>query len=241
MKTRLTFLQTIPFALALAGWMPLSAPAQNAGELKPPAQTNQEEQVFYFPGGYPRQFMEAMQRHFKVDWLSIATIPREMEQVMIPRLRFTPGPTKLGGPGASGLVYLYNSLAQRDSQLGTLVVEGDVRKPDAVMLVPNKSAEGSQAQSKVRAFPLMGIPEADWTKLMEEIVQTDGGAGLMAGWADSIHGEVRVHRDTALLVAKGTEYFVELADSVVTAFRANLAAKEAKPQTEAVKSPTEKK
>ncbi len=241
MKTRLTFLQTIPFALALAGWMPLSAPAQNAGESKPPAQTNRDDQVFNFPGGTPRDFLAAVEKHYKADWLSIASIPREMDDVRVPKLRIPPGPMFLiGSPSAPNellsIVMLYNRLAEREPQLGTLVVEAphnQPEKPYAVMLVPNKSAVVAQARMRTKAFPLRGIPKNDWGRLTGEINETGlrgrSQEASMTGRKESFPGIASVHDSSAILVVMGSETFVEMAESMVAAFQANERAKEAKP------------
>ena len=211
-------------------------------DLKEAEPQGREKAAFSFPGGTPRQFMAAVEKQFEVDWLSIASIPTEMQQVQVPKLRLTPKPNGNVAPGMDSpvrqLVLLYNSLAEKSPQLGTLMVDGDdPRKPSAVMLVPNKATSVAQARMKTKAFPLRGIPEKDWATLADEIMQmgreaTQYEAEMTGGLEASRPGFVRVHQAAALLVVTGSESFVEMAESVVAAFQANQQAKEAKVSTE---------
>jgi hypothetical protein len=233
MKTKPTFLQTIAFALPLALWMPLSAPAQGSGELKPAPQTNESEQVFNFPGGTPRQFIEAVEKHFKVDWLSIASIRAEMEQVQVPKLRFT---SRRGFLPVRQLVDIYNRLAERSPQLGTLVVEGPDDKPWVVMLVPNKTLESEQPKLKVKAFTIRGLSESLREKLRRDIglagFQAMEYASHMRGDSvarRSLEGSVEIHEDTKLLVAIGPESYVDMVESIVAAYHEQVAASNRPP------------
>ena len=55
--------------------------------LRGPEPARNEDIGFAFPGGTPRQFLDAVQEQYKVDWSSVADIPKEMADVHIPRLR----------------------------------------------------------------------------------------------------------------------------------------------------------
>jgi hypothetical protein len=223
MKTKLASLQTIAFALPLALWIPLSAQTQGTGELKPASQTNDSEQVFNFPGGTPRDFMQAVEKHFKVDWLSIASIPDFVQQPQVPKLRYTAGPTT--AISAHQLADLYNRVSERSPELGTLVVEGDYSKPSVVMLVPNRSREREQPRIKVKAFPIWGLSDSVRDKLRADIEQARveaidyavqrGGDSLAIR---SLEGTVAIHSDTKLLVAIGPESYVEMVASIVAAY-----------------------
>jgi hypothetical protein len=63
-------------------------------------------------------------------------------------------------------VALYNRLgSQGRPEIGELVVEGDFCSPSAVMFVASHPvASGIEIRS--RAFPLRGIPEKEWGKLL---------------------------------------------------------------------------
>ncbi len=224
MKMKATFLQTIAFGLPLALWMPLSTQAQGSGELKPPPQTNEGEQVFNFPGGTPRQFIEAVEKQFKVDWLSVASIPSEMDKVQVPKLRLTARPTTR--LAARELVNLYNRLAERSPQLGTLVVDGNDAKPSFVMLVPNPAWGLEQPKIKVKAFTVWGLSDILKQKLEQDIDRAREEAmdytavrrGSPVAFR-SLAGRVAIHKDTDLLVAIGPESYVNMVELIVAAYR----------------------
>lgn len=196
------------------------------------AQTNENEQVFNFPGGTPRDFLRAVEEHFKVDWLSIAYIPDEMQRVEIPKLRLMPN--SLGyhvtGNQVTQLVDLYNRLAERSPQLGNLVVQGDPSKPAVVMLVPNQTWEKEQPKIKVKAFPVWELSDALKEKLAREIdragmeaLEYAAGRRAVQVAFSSLEGSVAMHKDTGLLVAMGPDSYVDMVESIVAAFRGQAA------------------
>jgi hypothetical protein len=188
---------------------------------------------FAFPGGTPSQFLNAVQDQYKVDWSSVADIPKEMADVRIPKLRISQdslGPilrrtgTESGPLGA--LVSLYNQLGEQKPELGRLIVKGDPTKPSVVMFVPDKAATDTQPKVKVKAFSIWRISDPERAKLLEDIERSKkealdyasrlrGSSGLRG-----LEGTVAVHSDTSLLVATGPESFVDIVESIVTAFLA---------------------
>ena len=60
------------------------APAQDTNSTPSPLRDNVE---FLFPGGTPGDFLNAVEKQYKVDWKKVADIPRNMEFVHIPALR----------------------------------------------------------------------------------------------------------------------------------------------------------
>ena len=122
-----------------------------------PGPGQMEENGFAFPGGTPSEFLDAVQRQYRVDWLSMADIPKEMADVRIPRLRINQDSlvslTSLRGENQwlSALVTLYNLVGQKKPELGSLLVEGDLAKPSVVMFVPGKAVAGAQLGIKVKA------------------------------------------------------------------------------------------
>lgn len=207
--------------------------------------------TFTFAGGTPQQFLEALQKQEKVDWSNIAHIPGTMQNARIPALRLNPeslepilrpeGPgTRSGGGGGSGsqatmlqaLIALYNRLGEVSPELGKLVVEGDLTKPSVVMFVGGVKA--TVPELKVKAFPLKGISEKAWPSLQEDIARaSDIARSRMDAYYDHQHvprdfnatvlfqGDVRINRNTSLLVATGSETYVEMVESTVTAYQAN--------------------
>jgi hypothetical protein len=104
------------------------------------------------------------------------------------------------------------------------------------MFVPQKSAARQQSEMNVKAFPLRGIPKADWKRIQEDVVQAneeamkfDARAGAKYGTRTTILGDVSIHEDTNLLVACGTPSFVEMVESIVAAHRANQDARRTLP------------
>jgi hypothetical protein len=137
----------------------------------------------------------------KVDWLSIADIPNEMMVVKVPRLRFELTFMLLDGRlswtrhTASGsdegmsliwqvrdnlknVVALYNRLGHERTELGQLLVEGNLEKPSAVMVVRDKSAIATQPVMKVKAFSLVGIPEKSLDSLQQDVRNAQDQAQL---------------------------------------------------------------
>ena len=185
---------------------------------------------FAFPGGTPNAFLNAVQEQYKVDWSSVADIPKEMADAQIPRLRISQeslGPILRRTGSESGplgaLVSLYNQLGEQKPELGRLIVKGDPTKPSVVMFVPDKAATDTQPKVKVKAFSIWGISDAERAKLQEDIERAKkealdyasrmrGSSGLR-----SLEGAVAIHNDTSLLVATGPESFVEMVESIVAA------------------------
>ncbi len=191
-----------------------------------------DEAGFVFWGGTPNGFLDAVQKHYKVDWLSVANIPKEMANLQIPKLRFNQdsfGPSLPRTGGESGplaaLVSLYNQLGEQKPELGRLIVKGDLRKPSVVMFVPDKTAADPESKIRVKAFSIYEINKAERAKLQTDIerarteamnsaVRLHGSSGIR-----SLEGTVAMHQDTGLLVATGPEPFVEMVESIVNAYQ----------------------
>lgn len=190
-----------------------------------------DETVFSFGGGTPNAFLDSIQKQFGVEWSSVVDIPREMADVRIPRLRLTqqslaalarrPGGTNnpLGA-----LISLYNQLGEQKRELGRLIVQGDLAKPSVVAFVPDKTLADAQPKLKTRAFSIHGINDADRKKLLEDIERAKQEAfefALHNSSSRALDGAVAIHSDTGLLVATGSEPFVEMVESIVNACQDN--------------------
>lgn len=209
-----------------------------------PASARQPEVMFAFPGGTPRQFLEALQKQEGVDWLGIAQIPEALAETRIPALRLNPTSLepilRRGGQAAPGvkttllqaLIALYNRLGEANPDLGKLVVEGDLSEPSVVMFVGGVKA--TVPELKVKAFPLKGIAEKHWSSLREDIANaSDDARARTDAFYSHLHlikdfnaamqfqGNVRINRDTSLLVATGSEGFLEMVESMVNAYQSN--------------------
>ena len=201
--------------------------------LQGPELARKEEIDFAFPGGTPAQFLDVLQQQYQVDWLSVADIPKEMADVRLPRLRINRGSLMAVGHGndvgtdaLGALVSLYNQLGEQKPELGRLIVRGDLTKPTVVMFVPNKALADTQPKIKVKAFSIYGINDAERTRLEEDVgratkeaidyaLEMRGSSGPR-----SLEGAVAIHNGTSLLVATGTEAFVDMVESIVTACQA---------------------
>ena len=256
MKSNSIFFNTLMLAAPVVLWLQGSALAQPTGASNPApppapnagaaASTNQDSVEFFFPGGTPSDFLNAVEKQYKVDWKKVADIPNNMLNVHIPALRMNrqsserilgPEPP-FAFPGSGGLnaadrnplkalIALYNSLGGAKPELGNLLVEGDLAKPSVVIF--HSSAPPTQIDYKVKAFALKGISPTEWERLVDEInSQFDRELTRQADLA--VHssspmpkytGHVILHPDTSLLVVDGPVWSVELAESFVAAWKAN--------------------
>ena len=192
-----------------------------------------ENIAFDFPGGTPAQFLDAVQRQYNVDWASVADIPKEMADVRIPKLRIYQESVSaiLGSKGVDAgplgaVVSLYNQLWENNNALGRLVVKGDLSKPSIVMFVRDPAGSNTQHIVKVKAFSIYGISELERGKLMQDIEQAKSEAMEYASHlhgpssVHSLEGTVAIHNDTSLLVSTGPESFVDMVESIVSAWQA---------------------
>jgi hypothetical protein len=189
--------------------------------------------AFSFPGGTPVQFLEAVQQQYNADWASVVDIPKEMADVRIPRLRIDREGlmalghgTDVGTESLGAVISLYNKLGEQKPELGRLIVQGGLMKPSAVMFVPDKALTDTQTKVKVKAFSLYGINDAERAKLEEDIDRarkeaTEYASRLRGSTSRrGLEGTVAIHNETSLLVATGPEPFVDMVESIVTAWQA---------------------
>jgi hypothetical protein len=125
----------------------------------------------------------------------------------------------------SQVVVLYNQVAEQDPRLDKLFVSGPMLAPSVVMFIPKGTS--TPPEMKVRAFPLNAIRRGNWDKLIEELSMTsdqamkrqrevnEGGNGS-TGFE---HGHVEIHNETRLLVAFGSEAYLQMVESFINAFR----------------------
>jgi hypothetical protein len=122
------------------------------------------------------------------------------------------------------LIILYNQLGEQKPDLGRLIVKGNLTNPAVVLLVPDKAATDT-SKLKVKAFSIYGINEAARDKLQIDIRNANDEAMMYAerlGGSSfrGFQGTVAVHNDTSLLVATGTDPFIEMVESIVVATQA---------------------
>jgi hypothetical protein len=96
---------------------------------------------------------------------------------------------------------------------------------NVLMLVPDKSvATGKMGRSatKVKGLPLAGVPEAKWNALRRDIEQARAyGEEAARGLDDDFSGSTSVQRDSKVLIVFGSEAYLEMVESLVSAHRMN--------------------
>ncbi len=191
--------------------------------------------TFLFEGGPVREFVKAIEKHYHVDWFSVLTASDDSMNLRVPKLRLT----QRAGTGIlaeahlrsylNELLTLYNHVAENDPRLDKLFIEGYLPAPSVVMFIPRTNS--SPPDMKVRAFPLAGIPKEDWGKLQKELMEaTDQAKMHILEWHRVSGGNDRtgfegasaaIHPETNVLVACGSEVYLQLVDSFINAFNAN--------------------
>ena len=141
------------------------------------------------------------------------------------------------------LITLYNRLGPAKSELGELMVQGDLAKPSIVIF--RSIYADSAPQLTLKAFPLNDIPEDQWDKLAQEMQDEIKVMDQMnRRGANPKSVKVEVHRDSRLLIVLGTTSDLDAAESLVKAWRSNYAARPGPlnspppPQTRPFQPPT---
>jgi len=191
-----------------------------------------KQKVFNFGGGSPVEFIVALDRHFRTRLVQILTLPEALSRTKVPKLR-------VEAEDPREVLTLYNRL---DSPtLGQWRFEPNVgtQRPadtnlNVLMLVPDKNAVASRKEPgtmKIKGVALAGIPDAKWESLMRdiELAKTQGEEVAAKGLGDAFFGSIRAQRDSKVLIVAGSEAYLEMVESLVSAHRANaeIEAKEA--------------
>jgi hypothetical protein len=190
--------------------------------------------TFLFEGGPVRDFVKAIEKHYHVDWFSVLTASEDSMNLRVPKLRLTQraetgilAEARLGS-WLNELLTLYNHVAENDPRLDRLFIEGYLPAPSVVMFIPRTNS--SPPDMKVRAFPLAGIPKEDWGKLHKELMEATDQAKLhILEWRRGSGNDrtgfegasASIHPETCLLVAYGSEVYLQLVESFINAFNAN--------------------
>jgi hypothetical protein len=177
--------------------------------------------TFYFGGGTPYNFVEAVRGHFGVQW-GISTIPDEMRNARVPALRLKTEVVR----DVEKLVRLYNSIGEQNPEMGQWVLEGAPERPDVLLLVPGRKP-GTQPErdpAKARAVVLRGIPLQQWNRVEKDIQRGHEELLKMPGKTELLgRSHFRLHTDSEILMAYGSEPFLQMVESIVTAHSENTA------------------
>ncbi len=222
----------LALVLALSAACAQAAFAQDLPGGTPP-QAGQETvpagEDFLFPGGSPIDFLQALQKQYGVDLMSLADISPRIDRAHVPKLRIPAArsPANLPQPlwQLNNMIGLYNQLAKDDPRLGKLFVHSNGTNVIAVTLRPLPTTDAARVEIKTRAFPLAGIPEAKWSSLTKVIDFTQLEVQNRHESLREMFGpaSVSIHRGSELLIAVGSETYLDLVGSIVDAWRANAA------------------
>jgi hypothetical protein len=198
-----------------------------------PNEIGQEEKgkkkVFSFEGGNPFDFVVALDKHFRTRLVQILTLPETLSRTRVPKLR-------VAAEDPREVLNLYNRL--ESPTLGRWRFEPPQHAPgtnmNVLMLVPDKNAAAAattERSIKVKGIGLAGVPEAKWEALIRDIDQAKAygqDAALIAaqrqperGVDDAFGGSTRVQRDSKVLIVAGSDAYLEMVDSLVSAHRQN--------------------
>jgi hypothetical protein len=189
-----------------------------------------KKKVFSFEGGNPFDFVVALDKHFRTRLVQILTLPETLSRTKVPKLR-------VAAEDPREVLNLYNRL--ESPTLGRWRFEPPQHIPgtnmNVLMLVPDKSvATGKMERSgtKVKGIALAGVPEAKWEALMRDIEKARAyGEDAAKGLDDDFGGSTRVQPDSKVLIVVGSEAYLEMVESLVSAHRMNaeIEAKKALP------------
>jgi hypothetical protein len=239
MKTRITRIVagiTLGLLLTSNPARSFAAPPTPPPPTEPaPASEPKPKKAFVFPGGNPVEFIMAMDRHFRTRLFEILSVPHALAHAQVPKMRLTT-------ENPSEPLVLYNRLG--DPLLGRWVWEGPIdptTNAQVLALVHDKSVASTLQKSgaRVKAVALAGVPESRWSALREDI---DAARKVGARQADkesgpAPEGEIRIQPSSKVLIASGSDDFIEMVESVVAAHRANAeieAVKGSKPEEKPV-------
>ena len=110
------------------------------------------------------------------------------------------------------LAAIYDRLAEAKPELGDLVVEPPYDAPSAVMLVPDPSLE----RSTTKTFTFEGVPPEALASLEPQLL------GLLELAGKNTEGRSILDGRTGVLIATGTESYVELVSSIVSQLSTDL-------------------
>lgn len=191
---------------------------------KPGSDTAAEQpKVFTFEGGNLREFISAFKRQLGTDLYDIASIDPKALNMQVPKMKIP-----LGNNAWELVLGTYNHLSEKtELSLGRWVIlravgaVNDDRTPNAVIFMPPKSL-AEEAPLKVKAFSLDRLADRKVEtlhKLIDEQSMRLRDASERSGKPGNFAGELRYHSGTGLLIASGGQEYVELAGTIIEAYR----------------------
>jgi hypothetical protein len=189
-----------------------------------------KKKVFAFDGGNPLEFIVALDRHFRTRLVQVLTLPEVLSKTKVPKLR-------VAADDPREVLSVYNRLQSPTLGQWHYEPDGTTPKPpgihtntnvnmNALMLVPDKTVVASKMDRsvmRVKGLALAGVPETKWEGLLHDIkdAQAYGEKAVPNGGAAPLEGSIRVQRESMILLAAGTEAYIEMVESLVSAHRIN--------------------
>ncbi len=212
MKHRLNSLLVVAMTTLLLVNAPGSR-AEETNETKPPPPKT-ERKVFFFEGGRPIDFILAMDKHFRTRLGQILSIPSSLARAQVPRM-------KIATEKPEDALQVYNHI--QDPMLGQWRYAGPTDDPAVLALVADKDVALSKGGARVKAMSLGGLPKPSWKNLQEdvEVAREEGMRAADKLGGDRYEGSIHIQPESKILIASGSEGFIDMVESVVAAHRAN--------------------
>ncbi len=201
------------------------APAEQTNEGNHVNHT-EKKKVFIFEGGNPIDFIVALDKHFRTRLVQILTLPETLSKAQVPKLR-------VAADDPREVLSLYNRLQSPTLGQWRFEPEGAAQNPpststnmNVLMLVPDKSVVAGKLErsvTKVKGMALAGVPEAKWEALARDIneARTYGEEAASKGVANVFEGSFHFQRESKVLIVSGSEAYLEMVESLVSAHRMN--------------------
>src|SRR5438477_2479659 len=184
----------------------------------------EKKKVFIFDGGNPIDFIVALDKHFRTRLIQVLTLPETLSRTQVPKLR-------VAADDPREVLTLYNRLQSPTLGQWRFEPEGAAQNPpstnmNVLMLVPDKSAVAGKVERgliKVKGVALAGVPEAKWDALARDIDEARryGAEAASKGVANVFEGSFHFQRESKVLIVSGSEAYLEMAESLVSAHRVN--------------------
>ena len=214
MKYGLKSLIMAGMAVAVLANAAPNARAEDTNDVRPAPLPRTERKVFFFEGGRPIDFILAIDKHFRTRLGQILSIPSSLARTQVPKM-------KLATDKPEDALQVYNHL--QDPMLGQWKYAGPTEDPAVLALVADKDVALNKGGARVKAMSIGGLSESSW-KHLERDVAVAQEAGISAAdkmGGDRYEGLIRIQPESKILIASGSEGFIEMVESVVAAHRNN--------------------
>jgi hypothetical protein len=184
-----------------------------------PRDPSTEPKLFTFGGGTLRDFISSFKKQLGMDLYDEASIDPKALSMQVPKMRIP-----LGGLSWDVVLNTYNILSHNTEQsLGRWVIvravgSGNDPTPNAIIFTPPKSLV-EEPSVKVKAFSMEKLQE-DQQIILRDLV--NGQAEHLRQRSEipgNYSGQIHYHSGTGLIIASGGPAFVEIAATIIEAYR----------------------